>query len=260
MAEITPDDVNRLTKPTDGFLCSLSANHYNIEFLSFVISDYDTKNTIFEVGRDSPVSNDVSIDFSSVGEDMYRKIKYNFSEDVLRLPYIQTSLTFSVGDQELPDFRMIERHYFRDRLVKSFDFEFGFCIPGSVNTWDAVYSLPLLSDDLINEMIENPFQTKSDSFYFVDNVLVMHNKASYKYFKEDAAQEKKSYEDKYGSKGDKAAKATAKTAGAKAAKTEIYMETDEEPEAEEKEEYTPRSAAAKKAAKEPEWSKDEDYM
>jgi hypothetical protein len=49
MADITPEDVNRLTKPTDGFLCNLGANHYNIEFLSFVISDYDTKNTIFEV-------------------------------------------------------------------------------------------------------------------------------------------------------------------------------------------------------------------
>lgn len=108
------------------------------------------------MGRDTPVSNDVSIDFSSVGEDMYRKIKYTFSEDVLRLPYIQTSLTFSVGEHELPDFRMIERHYFRDRLVKSFDFEFGFCIPGSVNNWDAVYSLPLLSEDL-SMCLPDPF-------------------------------------------------------------------------------------------------------
>jgi hypothetical protein len=29
-------------------------------------------------------------------------------------------------------------------------------------------------------MIENPYDTKSDSFYFVDNRLIMHNKASYK--------------------------------------------------------------------------------
>lgn len=79
---------------------------------------------------------------------MYRKIKYNFSEDVLKLPYIQTSLNFSVGNRELPGFRMIERHYFKEKLVKSFDFEFGFCIPGSVNNWDAVYSMPLLSDEL----------------------------------------------------------------------------------------------------------------
>lgn len=49
-------------------------------------------------------------------------------------------------------------------------------------------------------MISNPFETKSDSFYFVNGELVMHNKASYKYFKEDAAQAKKSYDDKFGAK------------------------------------------------------------
>ena len=133
---------------------------------------------IFEVGRDNPAPLDVSVDFSSIGEDMYRKIKYDFSDDVLRLPFVETSLTFSVGRQELRSFRMIERHYFRDQLIKSFDFEFGFCIPGSVNTWDAVYSLPALSESLISEMIANPFDTKSDSFYFVDQKLIMHNKGT----------------------------------------------------------------------------------
>lgn len=44
--------------------------------------------------------------------------------------------------------RMIERHYFRDRLVKSFDFEFGFCIPNTTNTWDVVYDVPALDDEL----------------------------------------------------------------------------------------------------------------
>ena len=29
-------------------------------------------------------------------------------------------------------------------------------------------------------MIDNPFETQSDSFYFVNNKLIMHNKASYK--------------------------------------------------------------------------------
>lgn len=28
-------------------------------------------------------------------------------------------------------------------------------------------------------MINNPFLTKSDSFYFVDDKLIMHNKADY---------------------------------------------------------------------------------
>ena len=48
-------------------------------------------------------------------------------------------------------------------------------------------------------MIENPFETKSDSFYFVNGKLIMHNKASYKYIREGGgAQAKKSYEDKFG--------------------------------------------------------------
>ena len=30
-------------------------------------------------------------------------------------------------------------------------------------------------------MIKNPFETRSDSFYFVDDQLIMHNKADYAY-------------------------------------------------------------------------------
>ena len=40
---------------------------------------------------------------------------------------------------------MIERHYFRDQLLKSFDFDFGFCIPKSRNTCEHIYELPSLS-------------------------------------------------------------------------------------------------------------------
>ncbi len=81
----------------------------------------------------------------------------------------------------MANFRMIERHYFQDKLIKSFDFTFGFCIPGSTNTWEAVYDIPALDHQLIEEMIRCPYETKSDSFYFVGDELIMHNKASYKY-------------------------------------------------------------------------------
>jgi hypothetical protein len=192
------------TLPNAGFLCPVTANNYGVEFLNFVISDYETKKTIFEVGKDTAAPVDVAVDFSSLGPDMYRKIKYSFSEDVLRLPAIQTSLIFAVGPNEMAGFRMIERHYFRDQLVKSFDFDFAFCMPSSTNTWEVVYDMPPLSESLITDMIANPYDTKSDSFYFVGDTLIMHNKASYNYFKEDAAQSKKSYEDKFG--GSKAAK------------------------------------------------------
>ena len=99
-----------LTTPTPnatGFLCPLTANTFGFEFLNFTISDYDTKKVIFEVGRNNPTPLDVAVDFSSVGEDMYRKIKYTFSEDVLRLPKIQTSLIFSVGPREATKVRKV---------------------------------------------------------------------------------------------------------------------------------------------------------
>jgi hypothetical protein len=43
---------------------------------------------------------------------------------------------------------MIERHYFRNQLLKSFDFHFGFCIPSSKNTCEHIYDFPPLSEEL----------------------------------------------------------------------------------------------------------------
>lgn len=91
------------------------------------------------------------------------------------------SVEFQVGNKDVKSFRMIERHFFKDRLLKTFDFNFGYCIPNSKNTCEHIYEFPTLPPDLINEMIANPFETRSDSFYFVDNKLVMHNKADYSY-------------------------------------------------------------------------------
>ena len=202
---VNVDDVLGLTAPTKGFLCSLGANTYSIDFLSFVIRDYDTKRSIFEVSKDSVPSPSMDqIRSPSFNPDDYRTIKYNFSSDILRTPTISTTLTFSVGPKEVEDFRMIERHYFRDRLVKSYDFTFGFCIPNSTNTWEAVYAVPLLEPDLVAEMVANPFETTSDSFYFVNDELVMHNKAAYSY--EDKAESKTSSAGGGGAKAAKRAK------------------------------------------------------
>jgi len=54
---------------------------------------------------------------------------------------------FTIGEKPVNKFRMIERHYFRDRLLKSFDFEFGFVMPHSKNTMEHIYEFPTLSDD-----------------------------------------------------------------------------------------------------------------
>ncbi|KAF0697452.1 Aste57867_11859 [Aphanomyces stellatus] len=225
----TPEDVLDLETPTKSFLCPMSANVYGIDFLKFSIIDYESKRTIFRVGRDCPPKAASKIDYTQpLDEDSFRKIRYEFSEDVLRLPSIMTSLEFSVGPKEVHGFRMIERHYFRDELVKSYDFTFGFCIPSSTNTWDAVYSVPSLDEELIQDMVNNPYATVSDSFYFVGDELIMHNKAEYKYIVEDRAQSKRSYYDS----DDEDSKAS-KSTGAKGEK--------------------------KAAAKDAKWSKEDDY-
>ena len=76
---------------------------------------------------------------------------------------------------------MIERHFFRDEHLKTFDFDFGFCIPDSVNSYEHIYEFPHLDENTIELMVSHPFETRSDSFYFVDDKLIMHNKADYCY-------------------------------------------------------------------------------
>lgn len=182
MASITPDEVCRFKKPTDGFLCKLSDNKYGIDFLAFSIKDYDTKRKIFAVDRESNMDALAGVDLSNIDEDSLRKIDYKFESDVLSLPRIVTQLKFTVGDNIVQDFRMIERHYFKGRLIKSFDFTFPFCIPKSTNTWTSEYELPPMDAALVDEIVKSPNQTQSDSFYFVQGKLIMHNKARYTYF------------------------------------------------------------------------------
>uniref|UniRef100_A0A7S2FMT6 GMP phosphodiesterase delta subunit domain-containing protein n=1 Tax=Octactis speculum TaxID=3111310 RepID=A0A7S2FMT6_9STRA len=243
---ITPAYVLGLQAPTNKFFCGLDANTYNIEFRTFVISDYESKNVIFEVSKDRPLQRDL-LQPEMMNEDSMRTIRYNFSEDVLQLPAIQTSLEFAVGRRPVENFRMIEIHYFRDQLIKRYDFEFGFCIPGSTNSWDAVYSVPPLEPSLIADMVANPHKTTSDSFYFAGDELIMHNKASYKYVKEDRAQAKRSYDIYNPAKLGGGAKG-----GGGGAKGSKFTETGS---AESKEAKSEPRASAKQTN----WSKETDY-
>lgn len=61
--------------------------------------------------------------------------------------FLHFSVEFVVGGKAVNKFRMIEKHYFRDRILKCFDFEFGFCIPHSRNTVEHIYEFPKLSEE-----------------------------------------------------------------------------------------------------------------
>ena len=56
-------------------------------------------------------------------------------------------IEFTVGDKPVNKFRMIERHFFRKKCLKSVDFDFGYCIPSSTNTCEHIYDMPHLTQD-----------------------------------------------------------------------------------------------------------------
>eukprot|EP00164_Ancoracysta_twista_P000429 GFYU01000580.1.p2 GENE.GFYU01000580.1~~GFYU01000580.1.p2 ORF type:complete len:179 (-),score=41.62 GFYU01000580.1:802-1338(-) len=174
----TPEDVLQHNCPTDDYLCPVEANIYNVDFNAFKIRDYDSGEVVFEVDKNSDEPPQFSAEFT---DDTYRCIRYTFPARFLKFHTVGTTLVFSVGEKEVPNFRMIERHYFGERLIKSYDFTFGFCIPNSVNSWEAIYPMPNLTREEEEDLIDNPHATRSDSFYFVNDQLIMHNKAEYAY-------------------------------------------------------------------------------
>ncbi|XP_005987210.1 protein unc-119 homolog B [Latimeria chalumnae] len=182
LESVTPEQVLRLTRVTENYLCNPEDNIYNIDFTRFKIRDLETGTVLFEIAK--PPASEQDDDDDENGEvdaSAGRFVRYQFTPAFLRLRTVGATVEFTVGDKPVNNFRMIERHYFRDRLLKNFDFDFGFCIPNSRNTCEHIYEFPQLSEDVIKLMVEHPYETRSDSFYFVDNKLIMHNKADYAY-------------------------------------------------------------------------------
>ncbi|KTG37296.1 hypothetical protein cypCar_00034269 [Cyprinus carpio] len=166
--DIAPDEVLGLRAITRDYLCKPEDNIYSIDFTRFKIRDLETATVLFEIAK--PPQCDLDEEDEENGEadtSAGRFVRYQFTPAFLKLRTVGAT--------------MIERHYFQERLLKSFDFDFGFCIPNSRNTCEHIYEFPQLPDDLIQLMIEHPYETRSDSFYFVDNKLIMHNKADYAY-------------------------------------------------------------------------------
>ena len=106
-------------------------------------------------------------------------LNVNLTFQFLKLKNVGATVEFTVGSQPVKNFRMIERHFFRGQHLKTFHFDFGFCIPNSINSCEHIYDFPKLDKKQQDLMIAHPFETRSDSFYFVDDKLIMHNKADY---------------------------------------------------------------------------------
>jgi hypothetical protein len=130
---VRPEDVLAMTSACDNFLVPLEANVFDFKFGNFKVRDMDSGITLFEVEREYALDTDET-----------RLIHYSFPPDILDLRTIGTTLFFSIGERPAVNLRLIERHYFQERLLNSYDFGVSFCIPFSVNTWEAIYDLPAL--------------------------------------------------------------------------------------------------------------------
>ena len=174
----TPEDAKALDRPTEKFLWNPSDNTYKIKFLRYKLRDYDSGIILADLQH--PEMDDEQLLSDDITEED-RILQYKFGPDFLDLKTIGTQLDFAVGDQEVKDFLMIEKHFFKDKILKDYEFDFKFCIPNTENTWEQIYDLPTLTAEEKQDIIESPYEVYSDTFFFVKDKLVMHSRAIYDY-------------------------------------------------------------------------------
>lgn len=133
--------------------------------------------TLVEVPEDEVENDDIHED----DDPSKRLIKYHMGPDFLELKTIGLTMNFSIGPKAINKFEVIDRHYFRGRVVREYTFKFGFVIPKSTNSWEFCYDMPDLSDEEKQEMIDAPWEVKSDTFFFAEGKLMIHNRAEYNY-------------------------------------------------------------------------------
>uniref|UniRef100_A0A3P8WZ75 Unc-119 lipid binding chaperone B n=1 Tax=Cynoglossus semilaevis TaxID=244447 RepID=A0A3P8WZ75_CYNSE len=129
------------------YLCKPEDNVYNIDFTRFKIRDLETGTVLFEIAKPPHSGEFDEDDVEDVDTSAGRFVRYQFTPAFLKLQTVGATVEFTVGDQPMNSFRMIERHYFQGRLLKNFYFDFGFCIPNSRNTCEHIYEFPQLPED-----------------------------------------------------------------------------------------------------------------
>ena len=145
--------------------------------MGFKIRDMVSNITLVEVPDDHIPLEDLE-DSPDTSE---RLIRYHLGPDFLKLETVGLTMYFSIGPKPINNMEMIERHYVRGRCIREFSFKFGFVIPNSTNSWEFIYDLPNLTDEEKEEINQAPWEVQSDSFYFANGSLMIHNRCEYNY-------------------------------------------------------------------------------
>lgn len=183
---VTPEAVRAASSPMAGYAIKLSENSVSLEFLEFSIKDESSGEVFFEVKRDQEQqqpSSELLDDLPEEMEDMVRHVRYHVPQKMLQCKVIETRLKFSLA-QDVPNLRLIDRHFFKGEFVKEYAMEFGPCKAGSDHCWYAKYHMPEASEEQIMDYVRMPGGHCTDSFYFVGDELMVHNKATFTYIDE----------------------------------------------------------------------------
>ena len=146
---VTPEFVKGLKNPTDRFLCKLNDNWPKFRFKGFKIRDMQSGITLVDVPDDDIADEQLTDD----DDPTKRLIKYHLGPDFLLLSTVGLTMNFAIGPEPIKDLLMVERHYFRGKVIRDYSFKFGFVIPNSTNSWEFIYDLPELSQEEREEII-----------------------------------------------------------------------------------------------------------
>lgn len=111
----TIETAREMTQPTDKFICEPDDNTFGIKFIRFRIRDMDSGETIADIQH--PQDDDFDENYLTEAE---RVIHYNFGPRFLELKTIGTLLDFKIGDKPVKNLVLIERHYFKDKLIEGY--------------------------------------------------------------------------------------------------------------------------------------------
>lgn len=184
---ITLQEAKNLTHRPPGFLCKIKANRYALQFLHFTLKDPESGKVFYDAAFEEHSNEELLIDDDhfpaetlAVFDEM-RYIHYEFPLSFLRTRVLSCALKFKVGDLPVKGLTMIENHYLKNERIASYEFNLPFCPPNTRNSAEYIYEVPALDEKIIGEIRTKGLNTYSDTFFFVNGELIMHNRAEYSF-------------------------------------------------------------------------------
>ena len=177
--KITQDYVKSLSSFTDKFLCEIDDNKFikftNMSLKTIFYNQLKKDYLRLELNFDANKINEEIIQKSKEIKDIYknpRMIRYHLRKDILDND-LKLCLKYKNESNIGFILKMIEKHYFQNEVIYSIEYNLGFCMPNSTNQQEIIYKFNSLKE--INN-IKGPFEIKTDTFFFANDNLIIHNK------------------------------------------------------------------------------------